>query len=163
MLVASDTSPISNLAIIGRLNLLRIQFREIWIPRAVQTELDQLAHAAAVKEIQQALREGWIKARVLRDDTVARLLKVTLDPGEAETIALGLELSAELILLDERDGRGAAERAGLHVTGVLGVLLEAKRTGTIRMLKPEIEILRTKARFFISAHLEQEVLRNARE
>ena len=41
MLVASNTSPISNLAIIGRLSLLRSQFREIWIPVAVQSELDQ--------------------------------------------------------------------------------------------------------------------------
>jgi predicted nucleic acid-binding protein len=42
MLVASNTSPISNLAIIGRLNLLRSQFHEIWIPGAVQSELDRL-------------------------------------------------------------------------------------------------------------------------
>jgi predicted nucleic acid-binding protein len=42
MLVASNASPISNLAIIGRLNLLRSQFHEIWIPGAVQSELDRL-------------------------------------------------------------------------------------------------------------------------
>ena len=61
MLVASDTSPISNLAIIGRLNLLRTQFTEIWIPAAVQSELSQLAHPSALNEIQQALQDGWIK------------------------------------------------------------------------------------------------------
>ena len=58
---------------------------------------------------------------------VARLLAADLDPGEAEAIALVLELSADLILLDERDGRSVAERAGLRVTGVIGVLLRAKR------------------------------------
>jgi predicted nucleic acid-binding protein len=118
MLVASNTSPISNLAIIGRLNLLRSQFREIWIPSAVRSELDQLSNSAALKEMQQALDDGWIKSQALRGDKVARLLAADLDPGEAEAIALALELSADLILLDERGGRSVAERAGLRVTGV---------------------------------------------
>ena len=82
MVVASDTSPISNIAIIGRLNLLRSQFREIWIPGAVRSELDELSHPAALKEIQQALQDGWIKPQVLRGDKVARLLAAALDPGE---------------------------------------------------------------------------------
>jgi predicted nucleic acid-binding protein len=135
MLVASNTSPISNLAIIGRLNLLRSQFREIWIPRAVQAELDQLGHPAALKDIRHAIQDGWIKPRALREDKVARLLATTLDPGEAEAIALALEMSADLILVDERDGRSAAERAGLRVTGVLGVLLRAKNEGQIHIDK----------------------------
>jgi predicted nucleic acid-binding protein len=155
MLVASNTSPISNLAIIGRLNLLRSQFGGIWIPPAVQSELDQLAHAVARQEIQQALRDGWIKPKALQADKVARLLASTLDPGEAEAIALALELSADLILLDERDGRSAAERAGLRVTGVLGVLLRAKNNGPIQLIKPEVEALRSRARFFLSARLEE--------
>lgn len=158
MLVASDTSPISNLAIIGRLSLLRSQFREIWIPGAVQTELDQLSNPAALKEIQQALQDGWIKRQALRGDKVARLLAADIDPGEAEAIALALELSADLILLDERDGRSAAERAGLRVTGILGVLLRAKNDGQIPLIKPEIEALRTQARFFLSARLQEKVL-----
>ena len=74
MLVASNTSPISNLAVIGRLSLLRSQFQEIWIPGAVQSELHQLSDPAALKEIQQALQDGWIKPRALREDHIARLL-----------------------------------------------------------------------------------------
>jgi predicted nucleic acid-binding protein len=111
MLVVSNTSPISNLAVIGRLSLLRSQFHEIWIPGVVQSELHQLSDPAALQEIQQALQDGWIKPQGLREDKVARLLAAALDPGEAEAIALALELSADLILLDERDGRSAAERA----------------------------------------------------
>jgi len=63
MLVASDTSPISNLAIIGRLDLLRTQFGEIWIPAAVESELGHLPHPPALTSVRQALREGWIKVR----------------------------------------------------------------------------------------------------
>ena len=163
MVVVSNTSPISNLAIIGRLDLLRAQFREIWIPAAVQFEIDQLHHPPAVKDIQQALQDGWIRARAVREDKVARLLEVALDPGEAEAIALALELRADRILLDERDGRSAAERAGLRVTGVLGVLLRAKEEGQIQLVEPEVEALRTRARFFVSPRLQQQVLEIAGE
>jgi predicted nucleic acid-binding protein len=73
-----------------------------------------------------------IKPQVLREGKIARLLATTLDPGEAEAIALALELSADLILLDGRDGRKDAEHAGLRVTGALGVLLRAKNDGRNR-------------------------------
>jgi predicted nucleic acid-binding protein len=39
MLAVSNTSPISNLAYIGRLDLLEMQFGEICVPRAVELEL----------------------------------------------------------------------------------------------------------------------------
>jgi hypothetical protein len=155
MLVASNTSPISNLAIIGRLGLLRAQFHEIWIPGAVQAELEQLSHAAALKDIKQACEDGWIRPQPLREDKIARLLEATLNPGEAEAIALASHLSADLILLDEREGRSVAERAGLRVIGLLGVLLRAKKEGQIQAVKPEVEALRTRARFFVAPRLEE--------
>ena len=93
---------------------------------------------------------------------MARLLATTLDPGEAEAIALALEMSADLILMDERDGRSAAERAGLPVTGVLGVLLRAKNEGQIQLIKPEVDALRTRARFFLSARLQEKAFGDCR-
>jgi predicted nucleic acid-binding protein len=47
---------------------------------------------------------------------------------------------------------------GLRATGVLGVLLRAKNKGQIQAVKPEVEALRTQARFFISSRLEEKVL-----
>ena len=47
MLVTSNTSPICNLAMIGRLDLLRDQFGSVWIPDAVRIELDRLSNPAA--------------------------------------------------------------------------------------------------------------------
>jgi predicted nucleic acid-binding protein len=44
------------------------------------------------------------------------------------------------------------------VIGVLGILLRAKHTGELAVIKPEIDALRSKARFFISALLEAKVL-----
>ena len=114
-------------------------------------------------DVQQAVRKGWIKPQTLRDHRVARLLGATLDPGEAEAIALALELSADLIPLDERCSRIAAERSGLRVIGLLGVLLRAKKDGTIHAVQPEVEALRSRARFFVSPHVERQILEMAGE
>ena len=55
MLVVSNTSPLSNLAIIDRLEILRRQFGLINIPPAVQLELDRLSHPAAQRSLPRLL------------------------------------------------------------------------------------------------------------
>ena len=62
-----------------------------------------------------------------------------LDVGEREAIAL--ELRAELLLIDERDGAAAARERGLAVTGTLAVLDLAAARGWLD-LKVMFERLR---------------------
>jgi predicted nucleic acid-binding protein len=54
-----------------------------------------------------------------------------LDPGEREAIALARIVSANLLLIDESDGRREARRLSLHVTGTLGVLRAAAELALI--------------------------------
>jgi predicted nucleic acid-binding protein len=143
--------------------LLRSQFGEVRIPSAVHAELQRLRHATALRAIQDAIDAGWIRPCAVLQGKLVQSLAAMLDAGEAEAIALALELRAELILLDEKDGRRAAERAGLRVTGVLGILLRAKQQGAITQLKPEIEALRALARFYVSPGLRLRVLEAAGE
>ena len=42
-----------------------------------------------------------------------------LDPGESEAIALAIELSADVVLMDDQTGRREATRQGLRVAGNL--------------------------------------------
>ncbi len=84
-------------------------------------------------------------------------LSSRLDQAEAEAIALATEINADVVLLDERDGRRIAKQVGLPTTGVLGLLLRAKLNGEIPALKPEIQLLRTRANFFIAHQLESEI------
>jgi predicted nucleic acid-binding protein len=86
-----------------------------------------------------------------------------LDPGESEAIALAFELSADLILLDEKDGRQAAEHAGLRVTASWEFATRAKKAGQIPSISPELAALHNRARFFVSAQLEKSVLQVAGE
>ena len=83
-----------------------------------------------------------------------------LDKGEAEAIALATEIQADVLLIDEREGRSFARQAGLPVRGVLGILIRAKAKAEIDSVRAEIEALRSRAGFFVAPSLEAEVLRN---
>jgi predicted nucleic acid-binding protein len=109
------------------------------------------------------VREEWIRVGTAQDSGLLRVLSLHLHRGEAEAIALASDLSAGVVLMDEQEGRELASRAGFTVTGVLGVLLRAKHAREIRAIKPEIERLRTEARFFVSRRLESEILAAAGE
>ncbi len=61
------------------------------------------------------------------DDPLLR----ALDDGERSAISLGLSVSADLILIDDRKGAVAARSKGLEVTGTLGILdLAAHRSSS---------------------------------
>ena len=163
MLAVSNTSPISNLATIGRLELLKSQFSTVWMPDAVAKELMAHPDRAAKDLIRRASQEHWIRVGTPEDSRLLRVLLLQLHQGEAEAIALATDLKADMVLIDEQEGRQLASRTGLAVTGVIGILLRAKRAGEIGAVKPEIELLRSKAHFFVSAPLEAKILAEAGE
>lgn len=101
---------------------------------------------------------SWLVVEPARDTSRVAQLRAELESGEAEAIALALEKQADLILVDERLGRQVAMALGLRVTGLLGVLAEAKRAGLIERAKPVIEDLQERAGFWISAELVAQVL-----
>jgi predicted nucleic acid-binding protein len=88
MPVVSNTSPILNLAIIGKLDLLRQQFGEVLIPPMVLQELKVDAELPGVEPIRLALQNHWLRVFELSNTDIARALRRDLDNGEAEAIAL---------------------------------------------------------------------------
>ena len=163
MLVVSNTSPISNLVLIHHLDFLRDQFARVWIPEAVKREIANIPDPTAKASVETALQEGWLQSGLIENIQLAAVLERELDRGEAEAITLAIEMKADFLLIDERDGRAIARQAGLRVRGVLGVLLRAKATGRISSIKTEIEALRSRAGFFVAPQLEAEILRTAGE
>lgn len=93
---------------------------------------------------------------------VARFLEV-LDLGEAEALALALEIHAKVVLIDESRGREEAKKHDLVPVGVLGTLLLAKKADLINTIAPLIDRLQNELNFFIAPKLKADVLLQAGE
>ena len=158
MVVVSDTSPLSNLAIIGRLALLREQFVEVWLPPAVARELAALKSPSAQAILSAAMRSGWLKEMPLPSSAPFPDGLRGLDAGETEALRLALSVAADGVLMDEKEGRQCATSLGIRTIGVLGVLIAAKHAGSIASLRDEIDRLRRDAGFFVDKALESQVL-----
>jgi hypothetical protein len=161
MIVVSNTSPIMNLAAIGRLDLLLSMFGSLSIPPAVQAEFQ-----AAFTDLPSAVERkipSWVRVEPPpRPDIVVPLLS-NLHPGEAESIALALGLRADLLLVDEKRARQIAREMGLRVLGLLGLLLAAKRRGILSGVRPVLDDLVGRAGFWVGAELYAKVLTEAGE
>ena len=160
MIVVSNTSPISNLAAIGQLELLQQLYGNIIIPPAVYQELINSGDAEPATLAVQTL--DWIQTQPVSDRVLLETLQANLDPGEAEAITLAVEINAERLIIDERRGRNEAIQLGLQVTGILGIALAAKQEGLIPLVQPILDDLRANT-FWIRDALYAEVLRLAGE
>ena len=160
-IVISNSSPLINLAIIGRLELIRKFWGEIYIPEAVWQEVViDGKDMAGVDEIKKA---DWLFVEKVQDRNLTMALEQDLDKGEAEAIALAIEKNADIILIDESDAREVTDIYNINKTGVLGILIMAKLRNEISSLKKEIENLREKANFWLKDSLIEEVLEKVGE
>jgi predicted nucleic acid-binding protein len=161
MIVVSNSSPLVGRAAIGRLALLHDLYDTIIVPRAVHQEVVIQGHGRPGAAEVQSL--DWIACRDVDDPSVVIALESKLDRGEAEAIALAVELRADLLLMDERLGRVEAARFGLRFVGILGVLIEAKARGLLDRIEPLLDELQDGAGFRISEALRARVLKAAGE
>lgn len=152
MIVVADASPLNYLIQIDCDYLLPQVYGRIVVPSGVMREL---AHPGAPQAVRQWLIRvpEWIEVSAIRSAPIPEL--TYLDPGEREAIQISEELSADLLLIDERQGRKEARRRGLRTTGTLGVLLSA---GELRLIEPDVAYRRLLAEtnFRTSSALEAE-------
>ncbi len=118
MRVVSNTSPLSNLAAIGQLDLLQQVYPQILIPPAVHTEL--VCFPTIQPAINTSLKSGFLEIRKPGNTALIQTLTQPLDLGEAEAIALAVEIEADRLLIDESLGRRIAEEYTLKIRGILG-------------------------------------------
>jgi len=159
--IVSNTSPISNLAKVGQLELMQRLYGMILIPTAVYEELlDERAGETVITAVQSAI---WLEVQPVQNQELVSELRNRVNLGEAEAIALAVEVEATRLLIDERLGRQSATDLGLKLTGVLGILLSAKRQNLIMAVKPIMDNLMLQASFRISSKLYVDVLNTAGE
>ena len=161
MVVVSDTTTLSNLLLIGHIDLLQKLYGSISIPTAVRDELRNLVSHRT--QVDQFLNQPWVAVHSIGQKEYALLLRQQLDIGEAEAIALVVEMNADLLIVDELKGRAVAKSLGLAVIGTLGILVAAKREGLIGQVEPVLNQLKMNAGFWVSASLQRHVLESVNE
>jgi hypothetical protein len=157
MIAVCNTSPISNLIQIGVLSLLERMFDGVYVPPEVVAELEEGADIFG--DWRTAPGASIVQTRSITNQPLFRELSANLHPGEAAAITLAAETPGAVLVIDEAEGRRAAVRIGLHITGTVGTLIAAKGHGHLQLVGPLLEDLRAKARFWIS----DDVIRRARE
>lgn len=161
MHVVSNSSPLINLARIGKLTLLRELFGVLIVPDAVWQEV--VVEGAGQPGADEVRSAEWIQRQAVMNTQLVQALQQDLDAGEAEAIALSLELGADLLLMDENLGRQTARHLGLRYIGLIGALVMAKRRGLISAVKPHLDMLRDIAGFRVDAALYDYVLKDQSE
>jgi predicted nucleic acid-binding protein len=151
MLVVADSSPLIALCRVGRLELLHALFGQLVLPEAVWQEVT--ASHPEKTGASSIAAASWVEHRCVQDVQLVNLLRQDLGAGESEAIVLAREVKADLLLMDERRGRNAAKRLGLTCTGLVGVLLEARRRGILSDPVRVGQEIRDVAGFWISDEL----------
>ena len=139
MIVVADTSSLNYLLLMERIELLQSLYGEVILPHAVREEMSASGASAVVRSWAAHL-PGWVN--VMSVVHIDQTLPERLGAGEREAISLALELSADVVLMDDQPGRNAAEDRGLFVSGTLSVLLQASRLSLVDFEAALVELKR---------------------
>jgi predicted nucleic acid-binding protein len=118
--VVTDSTCVIGLERIGHLEILPGLCDSILIPPEVQREFGTLL--------------PWLTVERPADQALVAALKILVDDGEAEALALAHE-HGRRIILDDRRARAVARSLGLTIIGTVGILVRAKRFGLITSLR----------------------------
>ncbi len=147
--IISDASCLIALDNIRLISILKELYEKIYITQEVYSEFGQSI-------------EDWIEIKPVENKNYVLLLNQLVDLGEASTIALSLELTDNLMILDDKKARSLANNLNLKFTGLLGVILKAKQQEIIPSVLEVLNKLKS-VNFRISDAIENEVLRLADE
>ncbi len=133
MIVVSDSTLLIHLAKVRYLEILFSLYKDILITKEVYREAVEegiLLEKDDARIIQDYIGKSiHIKSPKLASNNLAE--KYGIHKGEADSIQLAREIGAQLILMNEREGRKAAKNEGINVKGSIGILFEALRAGLI--------------------------------
>ncbi|MDR2261757.1 MAG: DUF3368 domain-containing protein [Azoarcus sp.] len=141
VVTVADAGPLIALARCRRLPLLTEVFAAIHLPRAVLEGAAADPERPGARDI-AAFAASHAHVHPNRNDALYADLRRYLDEGEAQALCLARTLECG-VLMDERRGRAAARRLELPLSGVLGVLLAARRNGRLARIAPVLRCLQT--------------------
>ncbi|HEY1683618.1 MAG TPA: DUF3368 domain-containing protein [Tepidisphaeraceae bacterium] len=136
MLVIADTSPFIGLIKIGQVNVLPRLYGAVVIPKAVADELGSANRSAEIRAF-IASPPAWLTIR----SPVAVEIIPELGEGEQAAISLARELSADILLIDEKAGRLAAIARNIRTLRTTALLFDAAKAGLLPDLREAYEKL----------------------
>jgi uncharacterized protein len=141
--IVVDSTCLIGLERINRLDILPALFDPILIPPEVAREFGTSL--------------SWLSVEAPANLALLSALKMLVDDGEAEAIALVSERSYKIVL-DDRQARLVGSNLRLTIIGTVGILVKAKLNGIISVLKPVFDDLEANG-FYLSSALKEEALR----
>ncbi|MBI2653260.1 DUF3368 domain-containing protein [Candidatus Woesearchaeota archaeon] len=133
-MVVINSSPIISLAKIGKLELLRKLFGEVYVTEQVYKEIMSKPTYPESMPIKKASEDKWLKVEKAHEITAP------LGKGEASSLGLASKLKQPLII-DDKKAAFIAKTIGVECHGTLYVVLLALKRGLIKNKKEAIDIV----------------------
>jgi predicted nucleic acid-binding protein len=125
VIVVADTSPLRDLILIEHVHVLPTLYGHVVVPPAVIVELNRERTPDLVKTWLSNMPE-WLHVQAPMQTLTSP--RTVLGAGEREAIALPAELSAEALLIDDRDARQRPGDLASPCWVSLHVLADARST-----------------------------------
>lgn len=133
MQIVINSSPLIFLAKLGYIEAFITDEQTFYIPEAVVQEISTKPDQTTA-QIQALLKTSQLQIRETHLPRLVGQLTLRFGKGEAEAIALALELSADIVLLDDFAARREALRLGLNVKGTLAVIRKLRQEHRIPII-----------------------------
>ena len=154
MIVIADSSALVALSVCQVLEKTETLFGKVYVPDSVYKEVS--IKGKPESEVLKKFLETRTKSINLDDYMIKNT--ANLGSGELEAIALYINLSADLLIIDDAKAKKVAYANGLEVMGSIGVLLLVKERGLIEKIKPLLGLLDAS-----DIHLSSKIIKKALE
>jgi len=164
--VVSNSSPLIYLAKIGRLNLIKKVYGQVWIPEAVFHEAIIQGKTLKITDasiIEEAVGK-WIFKERIKTETNSKYAFLDendrIGQGEKQALKLCKQLNAAIFIVDDKEARRVARILKIKPIGTCGILVQACREGLMSTNEAEqmLDDL-VKAKFRIDPTVYRSVIR----
>jgi predicted nucleic acid-binding protein len=156
-----DASPLINLTHLGLAGELTLFFDRVYVPRAVQEELNKKGRFRY--RLNKLYRTGFFTRCLTANKVDVLLLRAELHKGEAEALIQAREKQAAYFIGDEKRARTIATNMGRTAVGTLRLLARLNLEGRAPELPDLVRVLRRDLDFRIADEIVQRAIDLAAE
>jgi len=136
-IVVSNSSPLIYLAKVGRLNLIKDIYGQVYIPEAVLDESVTKGKSLGITDasIIEEVINHWIFKEEIKPETDSKYgfldENERIGLGEKQALKLCKQLNANILIVDDKEARRVSRIIKVRPIGTCGILIQARRQGLI--------------------------------